>query len=75
MWVLCHLKDGRMVGGIYSRNSSTSSYPHPQDLYIEQMWRTDKDGRFTEPVPHTRGLLVRAEECWFIELFRPEETP
>ena len=74
MWVLCHLKDGRMVGGIYSSNSSTSSYPHKQDIYIQEMWKTDKNGRFTERVAQTRGLLVRAEECYFVEFFRPEET-
>ncbi len=73
LWVLCHLKDGRMVGGIYSGESSVSSYPHPQDIYIEEMWKTDEQGRFTNPVPQTRGLLVRAEECRFIEFFRPEE--
>ncbi len=73
LWVLCHLKDGRMVGGVYSNESSVASYPHPQDIYIEEMWKTDEDGRFTERVPQTRGLLVRAEECRFIEFFRPEE--
>lgn len=74
VWVLCHLKDGRMVGGKYSSGSSTSSYPYPQDIYIEEMWRTDDTGRFTERVPQTRGLLVRAEDCLFIEFFRPTEA-
>ena len=74
LWVLCHLKDGRMVGGIYSGDSTTSSHPYDKDIYIQEMWRTDKEGRFTEPVPQSRGLLVRAEDCWFVEFFRPGET-
>lgn len=74
LWVLCHLKDDRMVGGIYSGDSNTSSYPYDKDIYIQEMWRTDKDGHFTEPVPQSRGLLVRAEDCWFVEFFRPGGT-
>lgn len=75
LWVLCHLKDGRMIGGIYSIDSNTSSHPHPQEIYIQEMWKVDESGRFTERVAQTRGIFVRADECRFIEFFRPKETP
>jgi len=73
VWVLCHLKDGRMVGGIHSGESSTASYPHPQDIYIEELWRIDDHGKFVRPIPQTDGGLVQATECRFIEFFKLEE--
>jgi hypothetical protein len=71
LWVLCHLKDGRMIGGVYSRESTTSSYPHPQEIYIEELWRVDASGRFLSAIPQTGGALVRGDECSFIEFFKP----
>ena len=73
MWVLCHLKDGRMIGGIYSADSCTSAYPNQQDIYIEELWRVDSEGKFVKPIAQTKGALVRSDECCFIEFFKAEQ--
>lgn len=35
-WVLFHLRDGRMVGGLFGPRSLASSFPHTEDVYVEQ---------------------------------------
>lgn len=76
LWVLCHLKSGGFVGGIYSDRSASSNYPYPQDLYVETTWHVDDEGAFVAPVEQTAGLLIRADECRFIEFFntKPEAS-
>ncbi len=71
--VLCHLKDGSTIGGVYSSRSHTAHFPHPQDIYIEEMWTVNEEGRFAEMVPDSRGLLVRADECRFMQFFELED--
>lgn len=69
VWVLCHLKSGEMLGGLFSDRSSASSYPRTEDLYLEEIWRVDEGGRFLERIEQTAGVLVRREECTHIEFF------
>jgi len=72
-WVLLHLKDGTMLGGIMSTTSSASTFPSPQDLYLEEVWKVNDDGIFQERIEGTLGALVKREECSHIELFKMEE--
>ena len=44
-WVIVHLRDGRKIGGRFDRKSFASSYPADEQIYIEEVWRLDEDGR------------------------------
>jgi hypothetical protein len=64
-----HLKNGETVGGLYAHKSAVSSYPAPEDLYLEELWGIDDEGLFTQPLDLTMGLLVSYDSIDYIELF------
>lgn len=70
LWILVHLKNGHLIGGLYAENSFASSFPNPQDLYLEEIWKVDANGRFIEKIERTRGLLIKDEEIEYLEFFR-----
>jgi hypothetical protein len=71
-FMLIHLKNGQMIGGLYSDKSSASTYPESEDLYLEQVWVVDSEGRFYEPVEGTMGLLVNNGVIDYIEIYKPK---
>jgi len=66
--VRAKLRDGERVGGLFGPSSNASFYPEAQDLYLEQAWRLDNDGRFIDLVEGTRGLLIRRDDVEVLEL-------
>lgn len=56
-FVLVHLKNGNLIGGLYSQDSFASSYPERQEVYLSEVWRVDGRGRFQSRVEATRGCL------------------
>ena len=68
-WVLVHLKDGRVIGGKYSKKSRTSAYPNERQIFLEEVWQIDKKGVFGEKVERTGGLLLFADEIAMVEFF------
>ncbi len=72
-WVIFHLKSGERVGGYYSSKSFSSSYPDPAEIYVEQIWRLDEEGRFREKVGRTAGGFIKAEDCKFVEFLSLKE--
>jgi hypothetical protein len=73
-FVLLHLKNDAMAGGLYSGNSFASSYPEKEDLYLEELWTVDEKGVFLRKVENTKGLLVNFEEIKVIEFFKLDGT-
>ena len=71
-YVHFHLKDGKDLGGYFGERSFAASSPNAQQIYVEEIWRVDEDGRFVEPVEKTEGAMVNREDCMLIEFF---ETP
>lgn len=71
-WVILHLKDGRNIGGVYGANSFTSSFPNPQDIYIEEVWRLDENNSFMEKVAKSNGILIKIDEIASVEFFEYE---
>ncbi len=65
--VIVHLKDGRKIGGNYSYESYTSSYPDERDIYIEQLWEVDDNGSFIQPIERSEGMWITGEEILGIE--------
>jgi hypothetical protein len=67
-FVIVHLKDGARVGGYYGSNSFAGLHPLSGHLYLEQLWYTDDQGRFTSAVQDSRGLILRPQDYKYIEL-------
>jgi len=72
-FMLCRLKNGKSIAGYFGPNSFASSFPHPRDIYLEQTWLTDAEGRLSAPMPGSTGVLVSFDECELVEFF--EATP
>ena len=71
-FMLIHLKDGQIIGGLYAYESAASSYPESEDLYLQEVWEIDNKGNFIKPIEGTMGLLVNYNTVEFIELFKAE---
>ncbi|HYA15333.1 MAG TPA: DUF6338 family protein [Syntrophales bacterium] len=68
-WIIVHLKDGKKIGGKYDTKSFTSSYPVEEQLYIEEIWDLDEDGRFKQPVERSRGMIFFKDDILAVEFF------
>jgi len=71
-FMLIHLKDGQIIGGLYAYESAASSYPESEDLYLQEVWEIDNKGKFIKPIEGSMGLLVSYNTVDFIELFKAE---
>jgi Family of unknown function (DUF6338) len=49
-WITVHLKDGRKIGRIFDHESYASSYPAEEQLYLETVWKLDKNGNFEKEI-------------------------
>lgn len=71
-WVIVRLTDGSTISGFFGNQSFAGDDPDERDLFIEAVFRLDRDGQW-HPEPDTAGVLVRASEIATIE-FRTVET-
>jgi hypothetical protein len=69
-FMMVHLKNGQIIGGLYAYESAASSYPEKEDLYLQELWELDDEGRFEKPIDGTMGLLVSYDSIDYIELFQ-----
>jgi hypothetical protein len=72
-WVLVTLKDGEKIGGIYGRQSSSSSYPRQEQIYLEKVWILGEDNTFVHEAPQSKGVIILGDEIAYIELFSSPE--
>jgi hypothetical protein len=72
-FMMVHLKNGQIIGGLYAYASAASSYPEKEDLYLQELWELDDEGRFEKPIDGTMGLLVNNDSVDYIELFQYKE--
>ena len=68
-FMLIHLNNERIIGGLYGAESFASSYPEEEDVYLQEVWKIDEEGRFMERIPGAKGLLVNHDDIEYIELF------
>lgn len=69
-WVILRMKEGPPIAGYFGVNSFASSFPHPEQLYIEDLWHIDSEGRFLAKIPQTKGAIISLAECGAIEFFQ-----
>ena len=68
-FVLVHLKDGKVIGGLYNGESFASSYPESQDIYLGEVWKVDEQGRFQSRIDATMGALVNHAVIDYLEFY------
>jgi hypothetical protein len=73
-FVLVHLANDKLLGGYWGGNSYAGSFPNDGDIYLEAVYSIDDAGRFGEPIPNTRGVLLRKEQYSYVELFSVPES-
>lgn len=69
-WLIVSLKDGRKIGGIFNSKSFASSNPAEEEIYLEEVWKLDDDGKFLEPNERTEGIIILSGEILSIEFFK-----
>jgi hypothetical protein len=62
------LKDGTIIGGVYSEKSFASSAPTEEQIYLEETWIINEMGGFERRKNGTSGVIVMASEISRIEL-------
>jgi Family of unknown function (DUF6338) len=73
-FVRFHRKEGKDLGGYFGDNSFAASSPNAQQIYVEEVWRLDEDGKFIERVEGTEGAILSSEDCELIEFFETREA-
>lgn len=69
LWTIVHLKDGRRIGGKYDKGSFSSSFPAEEQIYLEEVWRLDKNGVFIKRIERSRGIIILGSEISSVEFF------
>jgi hypothetical protein len=73
-FMLIHMKNQQIIGGLYNTRSFVSSYPEEADIYLEQVWDLNDDGTFDKPIDSSLGLLINYEAIEYIEFFQYNTT-
>lgn len=68
-FIIFHLKDGEKIGGYYGEKSYSCSYPDEGSIYIEAVFKVNKDGTLGDKIEGTKGLLITKDQYDFIEMF------
>src|SRR5258708_27572677 len=66
--LIFHMKDGSTLAGVYGASSRVSSFPHPKEVYVEQLCSLDARRGVIDRVPSSSGALISMDECSFVEL-------
>jgi hypothetical protein len=67
-WVRVRLVDGSVIAGYMGPRSFASSFPSPEDLYLETVYPVDEDGRLgRDPLPESGGVWIQGSQIKAIE--------
>ncbi|MRG60126.1 hypothetical protein GE115_09615 [Agromyces sp. CFH 90414] len=73
-WVRVRLDKEVYFGGLFGQRSYVSTYPHGRDIFIEEQWELDKDGRFLREVDRSLGVWLAVPESAVVEWLDGEPT-
>jgi hypothetical protein len=68
-WIIVHLRNGGFIGGRYGARSFASSFPAPEQIFIEEIWALDERRNFVHRIERTKGVIVLGEDILAIEFF------
>ncbi|HET7229230.1 MAG TPA: DUF6338 family protein [Longimicrobium sp.] len=66
--VLVHMKNGALLAGLWGPGSYAGTFPNDGDIYLEKVYGID-EGEIGEPLPNTRGVLLRKRDYEYVEFF------
>jgi Family of unknown function (DUF6338) len=69
-WIIVHLRNGQRIGGRFGFESFASSEPAEEQIYLEEVWALDNEGRFLYGIERSRGIIIVKEEIRAVEFFR-----
>jgi len=72
LWVIVHLKNGRLIGGPFHGNSFASSYPAEEQIYLEKLWELDEYGNFLGPLEKSKGIIIFKDEIIAVQFLENE---
>ena len=68
-WVIVNLKSGEKIGGVYSCNSFASAFPQNNQIYLEELWVIDGQGKFLKKKERTNGTIIFCNDIKSIEFY------
>jgi|GEM_PF-1983001 len=69
-FMLFHLKSKDLVGARFSTDSFATTWPGPQQVYVEELWIVNPNTRaFVRRAPNTKGAIIKLEDCDFVEMY------
>lgn len=72
-WVRITLSDGKLIGGKFGEKSFVSSFPHSEDIFLEQVYELDESTKwFSGPRPWSHGVLIRGDKINLMEFFNAD---
>jgi Family of unknown function (DUF6338) len=74
-FVRVRMEDGRFYGGYYGGGSYMSTYPHPRDIFISNLWRVDSDGTFKHEIAASRGIWLPITDRCAVEWIEAPVQP
>ena len=69
-WATIHLKSGKVIRGIYGKNSSVSANGKDKMIYIEELWESENNTPFCKVIERTEGAIIFDSEIEYIEFFK-----
>lgn len=72
--VIINMGSGKKVGGIYGVNAFSSSYPHEEQIYLDEEWIINEDGAFERPVAQSAGIIVFLKDAESLEFYHSGEN-
>ncbi|MEA2530294.1 MAG: hypothetical protein QOG89_1938 [Thermomicrobiales bacterium] len=71
-WVRVTLTNGTMLGGLLGPHSYASSFPSPEDLYLEVVYPIDQHGVFApNSTPKSDGVWIQGSQISYLEFIKP----
>jgi hypothetical protein len=61
--------DAKVAAGLYGDKSYVSSFPHPKEIYVQQLCKLDKDGQILGMDEKSAGAFISIDECILVEFF------
>lgn len=66
--------DNRWIAGYYGSASYATSYPEPQQLFLERAYEVSADGTFGAEIEGTRGVIVDCTAIQLLQVLAGTET-
>ena len=74
VWVIVTLTDGRKIGGAFFNKSFASSFPQPEQIYLEEVWELDQQNKFVKLISGSKGVIILNKDMSTIEFFTNVRT-